>query len=249
MSESSTLTQLIAQSETLSKRDRHELLLHLVAMQEAEANGLTPRQRAFIAEFAVDLDRHRAALAAGYTSKVRSSWQLVNTPIVSETVRTAIAEVEARCDLNAEYVRSYIHDVLEVCPTDYFTVDPETEEWVCDLAVFNALPKNIKRLIEGADLKREAKTGRTIVTVKFVSKAAAMSLAARYTLVQKHDVRASLVPWDSIVGEQPQEDPLELRIANVGALPQQPAGFDSLAVAEREALQGTTRDCTVVRLQ
>lgn len=172
-----------------------------------------PRARAIATEAAVDGDPQRAARVLGLDSKYAASLEDPEHP--NHVLYTnKLKEHAERSKLTAEYVRRYILDVLELCPTDYFDIDADGDV-TCDLAKFAQAPPEVKRLVDHVELKKLPR-GEKVFVLKFVSKQAALALAARYTLVEKHDlnVRPTL-PWEEIAGRVEEPDPIEQRLLSV----------------------------------
>jgi hypothetical protein len=200
---------------------------------------LTDKERVFVAEYVKRYNRRTAAEAAGYASEQASSWQILFGEARYKLVRVAImeriAEVEAKATLQADYVRDYIYSILELCPTDYFTLGPDGE-WMIDPKQFKELPLEVKRLVEGVEAKFIR--GQLIFKVQFLSKTAALAMAARYTLTQKAEVEVKgAVPWDEIASaEKEAEDPIERRIADVTTRLEGSAPVSEGALAPRAIL-------------
>jgi hypothetical protein len=100
-------------------------------------------------------------------------------------VQEAKDRMEARCDLTAEYVRDFLHTVLEFAPLDHFT-PADSGGWLIDEDAYHRLPKKIRRIFEDIQ-PREVRAGKKTqrqLWVKLISKTAALKLAAKYTLSQ-----------------------------------------------------------------
>jgi hypothetical protein len=115
---------------------------------------------------------------------------------VQQVIMERVQELEECTKLNAEYVRNYVHGVLEFCPTDYFLL--VDDEFCIDPVAWRELPETIKRFVENVEI-RKGRNG-TLYTVKFVSKTAALALAAKYTLTHKVELTQTQLPWDQITG-------------------------------------------------
>jgi phage terminase small subunit len=162
---------------------------------------LTDRERVFVREYTEHLDGRRAAKVAGYSSGGDMAYKLLNTPpyvAVRAEVDRVLAVREAESELRGEYVREYIVDVMEFCPTDYFTISPDGG-WTIEEDRWRDVPHKYKRLVEGIELKFVGR--RAVLCVKFVSKTAALAMAAKYTLTQKLAATVSSVPWERIAKE------------------------------------------------
>lgn len=97
--------------------------------------------------------------------------------------------------LNGEYVREYIKGIMELCPTDFFYLG-EDGDWYIDPAEFRKLPQEVKRYVEGVELRMTRSGPR--IKVNFVSKTAALAMAARYTLTAKEELKLNF-PWQEII--------------------------------------------------
>jgi hypothetical protein len=154
---------------------------------------------------------------------------------VQEAVQIKLQVREELSDLKAEYVRDYIQSVLELCPTDYFILAPDGD-WVVDPEHFASLPQRVKRLVEGVELKYIG--GRRVLSVKFISKASVLAMAARYTLTQTVHATVSQIPWDQVTEDAAVsvEDALEAYAASRAA---GSVRDGTEALAERKVLPGT----------
>lgn len=161
-------------------------------------SDLPDRQRRFAEEYTIDCNPTRAARALGYKGANRISHRYLNGPYyrpLQRDIERRLKEREAVSELKADYVRDYIHGALEFCPTDYFVL-ADDGDWCIDPTKFSELPERVKRLVESVESRYVH--GRRYFTVKFVSKTAALSLAAKYTLTQNINAQVAVVPWDKI---------------------------------------------------
>lgn len=156
--------------------------------------GLSDKERAFIAEYLVDFNEPRARRRAGFGNGFGS---LLKRPQVAAAVEMQMAMRDAVSELKADYVKQYMLDVLELCPLDFLEID-EDGDFVCDLDTFKAAPRKLQRLVENFEVKWVGRRKRLKVT--FVSKAATLAMAAKYTLVQKFAGAAAALPWDQVAG-------------------------------------------------
>jgi phage terminase small subunit len=187
---------------------------------------LTDKQRAFVAEYVVDMNATRAATAAGYSARTAASLgcQLLDDdlhPLVAAEVRRALARKELAAERKADDVLRYIHTVMFFCPADYF--DPGGNGgWLISREEYRRLPFEIKCLVEEMEARTvKTKAGRvSTLWVRFVAKATAMTLAAKHQLGEK--VNASMqgvvqLDWDAIAGVgRPVPDEIEERLRRVG---------------------------------
>lgn len=195
---------------------------------------LDERQRALVARYAVDgnhRDTHEHIPGRLGAAKLAAP------------MRGKIEEYEADCKLKASYVREYIHDVLEMCPVDHFVPTGDGDgSWLIDMDALRALPQRVKRLIEYIDFTRDG-----FARVTFISKTAALALAARFTLMQQDGTVATL-PWEKLAGEigvgKSGAAAIEERIAEVRdggfqGVSGQPLQAEGAPVADSPVLQET----------
>lgn len=178
---------------------------------------LTNFQRAVVDEYGNCVDPATTARALGVDKKLVD--HALNQPNVVAAATEKLIERSERTELTADYIRGYIYELLELCPTDHFTT-AEDGTWMIDPEQFKKVPKEIRRLVESTELKKVGKDW--LLVVKFMSKSAALSLAAKYSLVEKHshDVNLKLMPpWDDIARDVrvlTEEDEIERAIAEAG---------------------------------
>lgn len=169
------------------------------------------------------LDRRKRSIVDAYTEcfNRKTAAKTAQTPVgnrvlasadVTAAIHQRLQKQEAKSILKAEYVREYIMSVLELCPTDYFRPAPEGG-WLIGEDDYYSLPSEVKRLIEDVELR--IIRGNTYLAVRFVSKSAALAMAARFTLTQKVEATVTAVPWDAIAKQADKElqSPIELRLA------------------------------------
>jgi len=111
-------------------------------------------------------------------------------------IREKLQEYEQQSSLRAEYVRDYIKSILDFKPTDYFQPAPEGGWMIADKD-YNKLPENVARLIEDIELRNIR--GNTFLAVRFISKTAALAMAAKYTLTQSMQIDTTKrIDWDEL---------------------------------------------------
>jgi len=219
---------LLYQEPLLQPGDSAETIAErLSRLSPAEVKHLN-RKMEFAKEYAVNFDAKAAAEAVGCLSGEEKK------PSIRQRVEEIASDLSVSSDLRAQYVRSYIFAVLDFCPTDYFFV-AEDGDWKIDPDQFRQLPVEVKRLVESVEMR--CVRGRPYVSVKFVSKTAALKLAAAYTLTQKIQAEVRVVPWDEVA--KVDVDSVEDRIR--GLLPR-PTEAGEAPVAESDILQGTETD-------
>jgi hypothetical protein len=168
------------------------MLEHLTPLEKyLVPRQLTPQERRWVDEYCVNFNKARAAAAAGYKRGP------VDRPAVKVAIELRLEEYRDMSILDAQYVRDYIKSVLDFHPTDYFTLD-RSGQWIIAPAEFRQLPDSVKRLVERVETE-VTRDGRILFKVVFLSKTMALALAARYTLIEKHAVVESQIPWDKVV--------------------------------------------------
>lgn len=181
---------------------------------QAEEDGpqLSPRQRALVDSYCTNFDEKKAREAAGLAG---TRGNRVDDPEIADAIDKRLAQRERESDLKADYVRSYLLSILELCPTDHFVVN-EDGDWCIDPENFATLPVEVKRLVEEVEVKFSR--GQKIYKIKFISKTAALAMAAKFTLVQKAEVNIN-TPWDELARSAMKEvaDPVERRLAEYGS--------------------------------
>ena len=78
---------------------------------------LTDKQRAFVAEYLVDLNATQAAIRAGYSAKTASSIgeENLRKPEIAEAIAAKQAERATRTEINQDYVLNNLVEVTERC--------------------------------------------------------------------------------------------------------------------------------------
>ena len=156
---------------------------------------LTDKQRVFVAEYVIDLNATRAAVAAGYSPKTAASMgcQLLDHkayPLVAVEVRKALADKELRAEKKANDVLRYIHTAMFYQPLMFF-LPGDDGGWLIDEDKVATLPPCIGCLIEEVERRTvmrgdgENRQVATMFWVRLVSKTAAMTLAAKHQLGEK----------------------------------------------------------------
>lgn len=191
--------------ESLSPSKRARLLKEL-GLAESQAK-LSPRQARLVDEYCEHLDERKAKQAAS----VRGS-DAFDDPEVKKAIEDKLKAREMVSDLKADYIRGYILSILELCPTDHFVLTDDGD-WAIDPANFRELPHEVKRLVEEVEVKYSR--GQRVYKIKFISKTAALAMAARFTLPQKFEVGPTGTPWDELARRalKEVEDPVERRLA------------------------------------
>lgn len=160
------------------------------------------RHRMFAARMAVHMNARRACIECGYSvgAAGTTSRRLMEDPKIREYIVEALAENAKQSELDAQYVRDYIKSVLDFCPMDFFAPCPGGG-WLISEENYKNLPQKFRCLIEDIELRVER--GVSMLAIKFLSKTAALAMAARYTLTEKHQlIPAKTVDWKELASAE-----------------------------------------------
>jgi hypothetical protein len=98
--------------------------------------------------------------------------------------------------------------------------------WLIEEEDYRRLPQEIKQLVEEMEARTQVfetpdgtKVTKNVLWVRFVSKTAALGLAAKYSQTEKHSVVQATVPWAELFASIPKDVPdlIEAEIARVSA--------------------------------
>jgi phage terminase small subunit len=114
--------------------------------------GLSPKQRAFVDEYLIDLNATQAAIRAGYSPKRADAmgYENLRKPEIQAAVSAAKAKRAERLELTAEYVVAALHDVEQRCRQAVEVLDKDgnpTGEWRFDASGANKALELIGRHI------------------------------------------------------------------------------------------------------
>lgn len=95
-----------------------------------KAGNLTDKQKAFVAEYLVDLNGTQAAIRAGFSKKTAESAasRLLRNVKVSAEIEIKKKEREARTQLSADYVLTSLKEVADRCMTAVPVMEFDYEE-------------------------------------------------------------------------------------------------------------------------
>jgi hypothetical protein len=181
---------------------------------------ITDKQRVWITEYLIDLNGTRAARVAGYQHPDVAAAKLLNPakfPLVAAEVKKALAQKELSALMTADEVRRYIHTILKFCPGDYCLPGRKGNQrgWLIEEGDYWRLPQDIRQLIEEVEERTQVvetragtKVTKKFLWVRFVSKTAALALAAKYAFTEKHSVvQVQGLNWDELFASVPREPP------------------------------------------
>ncbi|MBA4063620.1 MAG: hypothetical protein C0501_07890 [Isosphaera sp.] len=180
---------------------------------------ISAKQQAFVGAYLRTRNATRAAVAAGYPERsahTRGSELLDGkTYLVAAEVRRRLDALDKRAMLDADAVLWYLHAAMLFCPADYCLPGDGGGRWRAAAEDVRAWPPEVKALVEEMEVRPDGS-----VRVRFVSKAAAMALAAKYQLGGKARVVVQQIDWSGLLrGGPPDPDPVEERIRAIEALP------------------------------
>jgi len=218
-----TAEDIIDKARHLSRIERDYLQDTLDALDGVYEDKLTDFEHRIVDDMAIECDIKRTAKNLGY--KPREVRAALSKADVQDALTEKLLQHAEEADLTAVYVRKYVKDILDLSPVDYYEVLADGRV-VVDFDTIKEAPREVKRLIESIETRYEKRTGECVTIVKFVSKAAALALAAKYTLVEEHTVNVNNVPWAEVAGKTIKELPAHeakiddlLREADAGLAP------------------------------
>lgn len=191
---------------------------------------VSPKQRAFIEHFFGDgkRDATKSAILAGYPAKTAGSYghQLLDPrrfPLVANEIRQRMDILDGKAMLDADGVLRYIHNAMLYRPMEWFKPSKDGG-WMIDADTLDNLPPEIGCLIEEVESKSVVtrkdedgtETTSTYLKVRLVSKTAMTALAAKYQLVQKHDLLVhGPLDWDMAIEKAAEKralNPIQARL-------------------------------------
>jgi phage terminase small subunit len=108
----------------------NELAIRAFAMAEETSTPpkereLNPRQKAFVAEYLIDLNATQAYIRAGYSPATAQpgSAELLSNPIVAAAVERGKAQRLARVNITADSILSEMHALATSCVEHYYIDD------------------------------------------------------------------------------------------------------------------------------
>jgi hypothetical protein len=151
----------------------------------------------FVNEYMKHFNAAKAARSVGLKSSPdRVGYKYLGRAEVQALIEQKVKERNEQSDLDDQYIRQYMKDVLDVCPTDYFTLNAQGE-WVIAPEQFKLVPQSVRRLVENIESRFDRHGIHFKVT--FISKTTVLAMAAKYTLTERHSIVSTTLPWDEIV--------------------------------------------------
>ncbi len=182
---------------------------------------ITNQQNIFINEYVKDMDGLRAAQVAGYSRPEIEYSKLLDGsryPLVRRRIENIVRDRRLEESRSGEDVLKYIHNAIFFEPLKYFTPSPDGG-WCISIDEMRELPPEIGCLIEELEHKVTVKKiigqeGDEEIEekwkIKFVSKSAMVSLAARHLLGDTLNVNHNMqqLPWDQLVSRPKEAVPI-----------------------------------------
>lgn len=179
--------------------------------------GITPLtaiQQRWVEEYCVDFNDLRASRAVGFRRPMMPHFSQPQFAMLLAAVQMRLMVLAERSVLNGDYVREYIKTVLEFSPIDFFQPAPEGG-WMIAEDQFQHIPHTVKRLVESIEYRKIR--GQDFLAITFISKTAALAMAAKYTLTQNINATVSQVPWEEMTRnlEEQAMDSVEKRLESI----------------------------------
>lgn len=89
------------------------------------ARKLTPKQKAFVDEYLIDLNATQACIRAGYSKKTadRIGPELLGNPCVAAAIQKAMQERQRRTEVTQDYVIAKLKEIADKDASDYTESD------------------------------------------------------------------------------------------------------------------------------
>lgn len=189
-------------------------------------HGLTDKEYRFVHEYVLDYNATRAAIAAGYSERSAqpTSSVMLKKTHVAAAIRHLERKVIARCIINAENVREKIGQILYFKPAKHFDEGGDGG-WYTTKEGLQQLPDYVHELITEVQ-RKTTEEGQEFFWIKFMSKDAALQLAARYTLgigeePSKGDDKPATMDWSKLRERRSDEKPtITVEIEKLERLPE-----------------------------
>jgi len=175
--------------------------------------GLTDKQRMFCLNMAAreDFDQVAAAQETGYKNPSQAAYGLMKKPAIQAFLGKIKRKREERTELSSDDIWRYLHRVLFYNPLSLFKVD--SDGWTIENP--DDIPEEIGQLIEKMEFKSRTDTDGNVTNtfqVELVSKATALSIAAKHALVQHVKIKLGF-PFEKLCDNgQPEPDDIEQRL-------------------------------------
>lgn len=190
----------------------------MTARRNRQPDGLTDKQRRFVAEYLLTLNATDAARKAGYKQPNVTSAKLMANPLIAKQIgeaqRQGLEKLELSRDaLLRELANCALRDVADLCDENGTIITDDLRK----------LPERVRRCIDG--IKQRVTTdqsgNQTVTTeLKLSPKIAAVELAMKHFGMLKpieHNVKMQF-DWDALYEDRSAEsvaDPIAERIRNL----------------------------------
>lgn len=124
------------------------------AVKAERKNGLTPKQRLFVAEYLVDKNATQAAIRAGYSQKTARSIgeENLTKPDIKAAIDSALEQQIERVEVNADIV---LRELIALATVDIAEAFDENGA----LRPIHDIPKDVRKAISGVDVYSERVSG------------------------------------------------------------------------------------------
>lgn len=116
---------------------------------------MTPKQKAFVQEYLIDLNATQAAIRAGYSKRTAHviGHENLRKPDIAAAIEGAINERTKRTEITADYVLEGIKDTIERCRAEGEAFNPTQA-----LKGFELLGKHLKLFTDKAEIAAVVET-------------------------------------------------------------------------------------------
>lgn len=205
-------TRKVTKVNDESRKAIERQVIHKPVKEEDEIN---PRWALFIAEYLVDFDGMRAAIAAGYDKKGASvrAHNLLKTPIIQRIIKRFREEDLLRVELTREEVLSQLLYCVTRSGEDFVDEDGRI------LSNIRDLPRRVLNSIDGIEQTVTVTPEgdeRVRTKLKLVPKAEALNMAMKhiglYAPEQKNVVVSAGLDFNKLVREDVPQDTIEAEL-------------------------------------
>ena len=173
-------------------------------------NELNDQQKLFVAELLGDLNFNgtEAARKVGYKNPNQDAYRLLKMKKVQKAIGKSLKKREQRCELTGDDVLNFIKRVLYFNPLEYFHPGEDGGWEITDIS---ALPPEVGQLIDGMKIKVTTDkdgSSTSVFEVQLISKATALALAARHTIVEKQELKV-MMDWSKLWDKPTEPNPID----------------------------------------
>jgi phage terminase small subunit len=160
------------------------------------SGGLSDKQRAFIAEYLIDLNATQAAIRAGYSKRTAraAGHKLLCNPAVADAVAAAQAERSERTEITADRVLQELAALAFLDPAQIAAANIKSPDGIA------ALPEGVRRAVTGWSYDRNEH-----FTLKLGDKLGALKLIGDHLGMFK-DGGATLTVGSFVIASEPMPE-------------------------------------------